>query len=225
MVSVQSETTEQSRAAEEVGKEGARNNSASSPAHPAGPPRVTWKKAWGHFRTVTHHRHLVRKGCWAVGLYWQGLVHDLSKYSPTEFRVGATYYQGTRSPNNAEREAVGYSSAWLHHKGRNRHHYEYWLDYSSRASGGINGSGIVPCRMPLRYVVEMLMDRIAACKTYHGDAYKDSDAWDYYAGGDTRRFLHPDTADLLERLLHMLAEEGEEKTFAYVRLLLKRGDY
>ena len=73
-------------------------------------------KAWQHFKTITHHRHLVRKECFRVGLYWQGLTHDLSKYSPTEFLVGAKYYQGTRSPNNAEREAIGYSTAWLHHK-------------------------------------------------------------------------------------------------------------
>ena len=61
-------------------------------------------KAWQHFKTITRHRWLVRQGCFAVGLYWQGLTHDLSKYSPTEFRVGARFYQGTRSPNAAERD-------------------------------------------------------------------------------------------------------------------------
>ena len=74
-------------------------------------------KAWQHFCTITHHKILVMKGCFRVGLYRQGLMHDLSKYGWTEFRVGAKYYQGTRSPNNAEREKLGYSSAWLHHKG------------------------------------------------------------------------------------------------------------
>ena len=75
---------------------------------------------WKHFKTITHHKILVAKGCFKVGLYKQGLLHDMSKYSPTEFWVGAKYYQGTRSPNNAEREDIGYSSAWLHHKGRNK---------------------------------------------------------------------------------------------------------
>ena len=69
-------------------------------------------KAWNHFCTITYHKYLVAKGCFAVGLYRQGLLHDLSKYSFTEFRVGAKYYQGTRSPNNAEKEDVGYYSAW-----------------------------------------------------------------------------------------------------------------
>ena len=86
-------------------------------------------KAWSHFKTITHHKILVAKGCFRIGLYRQGLLHDLSKYSPTEFRVGAKYYQGTRSPNNAEREEIGYSTAWMHHKGRHKHHYEYWKDY------------------------------------------------------------------------------------------------
>ena len=74
-------------------------------------------KAFAHFCTITKHKKLVLKECFRVGLYKQGLLHDMSKYSWTEFRVGCRYYQGTRSPNNAEREEKGYSSAWLHHKG------------------------------------------------------------------------------------------------------------
>ena len=103
-------------------------------------------KAWNHFKTITHHKWLVLQGCFRVGLYRQGLLHDLSKYSPTEFLVGARYWQGNRSPNNAEREQVGYSSAWLHHKGRNKHHYEYWIDYSTRDIEG----GMAPAPMPVR---------------------------------------------------------------------------
>ena len=47
--------------------------------------------AWKHFRTITYHKYLVMKGCFAVGLYRQGLTHDLSKYSPTEFLVGEIF--------------------------------------------------------------------------------------------------------------------------------------
>ena len=68
--------------------------------------------------------------CFQVGLYRQGLLHDLSKYSPKELLPGFRYFQGDRSPNDAERKAKGYSSAWLHHKGRNKHHLEYWIDYN-----------------------------------------------------------------------------------------------
>lgn len=187
---------------------------------------ITKEKALAHFKTITHHKKLVMEGCFAVGLYRQGLLHDLSKYSPTEFLIGAKYYQGTRSPNNAEREDIGYSSAWLHHKGRNRHHYEYWMDYNSRAAAtgpdGRISDAIIPAKMPGRYVVEMFMDRIAACKTYRGDAYTDADPWNYYEGGRAGDFMHPQTRALLEELLIMLRDEGEERTFAHIRRHLSK---
>ena len=170
-------------------------------------------KVWKHFKTVTYHRCLVMKGCFKVGLYKQGLLHDLSKYSPSEFLVGAKYYQGNRSPNNAEREAIGYSSAWLHHKGRNRHHYEYWIDYSTKEIAG----GMAPAPMPVKYVAEMLMDRIAACKVYNGAQYTDAAPLAYYSKGRENAFIHPQTKELLERLLNMLAEKGENETFSYIR--------
>ena len=87
--------------------------------------------AWHHFLTITHHKLVVMEGCFQVGLFKQGLLHDLSKYSWEEFKTGVKYYQGTRSPNAAEKEEKGYSSAWLHHKGRNKHHFEYWTDVST----------------------------------------------------------------------------------------------
>ena len=152
------------------------------------------------------------KECFRVGLYRQGICHDLSKYSWTEFRVGCRYYQGTRSPNNAEREERGYSSAWLHHKGRNRHHYEYWIDYSLDGSGTLTGM-----KMPVRYVVEMFLDRIAASKVYRGSEYTDRDPLEYYEKGKAHHILHLEVRELLERLLHMLADEGEEVTMDYIR--------
>lgn len=170
-------------------------------------------KAWNHFKTITYHKLLVMEGCFKVGLYWQGIIHDLSKYSPSEFIVGVRYWQGDRSPNNAEREKIGYSSAWLHHKGRNKHHYEYWMDYSTHDVEGT----IKPAPMPTRYVIEMFMDRIAACKVYHKDAYTDKDALLYYQSSKTPPPLHPKTKSQLEFLLQMLSDYGEEKTFRYIR--------
>lgn len=169
-----------------------------------------------HFKTITLHRRLVRQGCFAVGLYRQGLMHDLSKYSPSEFIVGARFYQGTRSPNNAEREKRGYSAAWLHHKGRNKHHYEYWIDYSSRLAEP-KLCGMLPAPMPVKYIVEMLMDRIAACKVYNGDAYTTSSPIEYYSRGMEPAPLHEKTKAILEMLLLMLSVWGEEKTFDFVR--------
>lgn len=177
-------------------------------------------KTWQHFRTITYHKYLVMKGCFRVGLYWQGLTHDLSKYEPAEFWVGAKYYQGTRSPNNAEREAKGYSAAWLHHKGRNRHHYEYWIDYSMKEIEG----GMQPAPMPVRYVIEMFMDRIAASKVYNKGHYTDQHPLQYFRSGKNVNLIHPKTYRQLEILLTMLAEYGEDYTFSYIknRILKKR---
>ncbi len=147
-----------------------------------------------------------------MGLYRQGLLHDLSKYSWTEFRVGCRYYQGTRSPNNAEREELGYSLAWLHHKGRNKHHYEYWIDY-----GIGNGARMTGMKMPVNYVVEMFLDRVAASKIYRGADYSDRDPLDYYLKGKGEYMMHPQTEALRERLLRMLAEKGERETFSFVK--------
>ncbi len=169
-------------------------------------------KWFRHLKTINHHKRLVMQLCFRVGLYRQGLLHDMSKYSPTEFLVGAKYYQGTRSPNDAEREEKGYTSAWLHHKGRNKHHLEYWIDY------GLNeGHMMEGMKMPVKYVVEMFCDRVAACKNYKGKNYTDSDAYDYFMKSRSHYIIHPETAALLEKLLKKLKDDGEEKTVDYIR--------
>ena len=145
----------------------------------------------------------------------QGLTHDLSKFSPVEFAAGARYYQGNRSPNEIERREKGYSAAWLHHKGRNRHHLEYWIDYAA------DGSGMCGMKMPLKYVLEMFCDRVAASKTYRGAAYRDSDPYDYYARSVDHYIIHPETAQTLEYLLRVLRDEGEDRAFAEARRMLR----
>lgn len=169
-------------------------------------------KVWKHLKTINHHKMLVMKGCFRLGLYKQGILHDLSKYSPSEFIVGCRYYQGNRSPNNAERENIGYSSAWLHHKGRNKHHYEYWMDY-----GGDGAKMIQGMRMPNKYVVEMFVDRIAASKNYKKEQYTDRSPLEYYEFGKGHYIMHPEVETLLVLLLDKLAKDGETKTFEYIK--------
>ena len=168
-------------------------------------------KAWRHFKTITHHKFLVMGGCFKVGLYWQGLTHDLSKYSPAEFLTGVKFYQGNRSPNAAEREVKGYSEAWMHHKGRNKHHYEYWTDLS------LETRKYESCHMPRKYLVEMVMDRRAACMTYQGKNYTAASALNYYLGSKERYLMHPETQRELEYILTMLRDRGEKETFRYLR--------
>ena len=173
-------------------------------------------RPFAHFYTVTKHRHRVIAHCFRAGIGWQGLFHDLSKYSPTEFLPGARYYQGTRSPTERERELFGYSAAWMHHKGRNRHHYEYWVDLNMQTKR------YKPVPMPVRYVKEMFCDRVAASKIYQGKNYTDSSALDYYLRGRARDKMHPATADQLEEWLIMLKEKGEKETFRHIRKMANR---
>ncbi len=150
-----------------------------------------------------------------AGILWQGLFHDLSKYSPSEFWVGARFYSGDKSPNEKEREVYGYSTAWLHHKGRNRHHFEYWCDYDMKTHE------FLPVPMPKKYIAEMFCDRVAASKIYQGETYTDKHPLAYFNRGTVRRPIHPDTSAILEDLLRTLAEEGEVAAFKKVRKMVK----
>ena len=167
---------------------------------------------WGHLKTVNRHRALVRKHCFRLGLYWQGLTHDLSKYSPVEFWPGVKYFQGDHSPNDQQRREEGYSAAWLHHKGRNKHHLEYWIDYAPEQGYRMGGM-----EMPVRYVAEMFCDRVAASQTYLKEKYTDASPWEYYERSRDHYLLHPNTQSLLEKLLLMLRDQGEEAALAYIR--------
>lgn len=166
---------------------------------------------WKHFKTITKHRWLVRKHCFSVGLYWRGLVHDLSKYSPAEFFSGAKYYQGTRSPNSRQREEIGYSTAWMHHKGRNKHHFEYWTDLD------LVSKRYEPVPMPRVFLTEMVMDRIAACKTYQGKDYTDASALIYFDKSAEKKLMHEQTRQELGYILTMLRDHGQKETFRYLR--------
>ncbi len=174
-------------------------------------------KPWQHFKTITRHRMIVLAGCFRVGLYAQGLTHDLSKYSPTEFHNGAKYYQGVCSPNNAERMDKGYSEAWMHHKGRNRHHFEYWTDINPETHR------YEPVPMPRKYLAEMVMDRRAACMVYWGERYTQSSPLEYLKNSREQARIHPQTRRELEYLLTMLAERGEKETFSYIRNSVLKG--
>lgn len=118
------------------------------------------KNFFGHLKTVIKHRWFVFLHCYYAGIPLQGLIHDLSKFSPVEFFEGVKYYQGDKSPINACKEANGYSMAWFHHKGRNKHHFEYWIDYMDDGGKSI--------QMPYKYALELICDFLGAGKAYNG---------------------------------------------------------
>lgn len=147
--------------------------------------------------------------CFKMGLFKQGLLHDLSKYSPTEFIPGVKYYQGYRSPIDAEKEDLGCSFGWLHHKGRNTHHFEYWIDK--------NKEGLYCHKIPTKYVLEMVCDRIAACQTYQKENYTDSAAYDYFMKGSDRLFMNQATAAQLQSYLLLVKEKGIDNAFSELK--------
>ncbi|MEF9961345.1 MAG: DUF5662 family protein [Erysipelotrichaceae bacterium] len=166
-------------------------------------------KLVGHFMTITKHKIAVTKLCFRCGLIKQGILHDLSKYSWVEFSAGVKYYQGNRSPIDAQKEAIGYSLGWLHHKGRNKHHWEYWLDNAQ--------DGIKPIEMPVNYVVEMFCDRVAASRIYQKENYNDSSALNYYLNGINHIVMHEKTKQLILDLLQHVSDHGLDSTILYIR--------
>ena len=167
-----------------------------------------------HLHTVNTHRFLVCRFCFMMGLYRQGLLHDLSKYSPVEFWPGVRYFQGNRSPIDAERKEKGYSLGWLHHKGHNRHHWQYWMDQK-------NGNQVYFIDPPIRYVKEMVADRIAACMVYQKENYHPSSALEFLHKSRETPLIPQKTREKLEEYLTIVAENDLRTALHIIRGLDK----
>ena len=175
-----------------------------------------FQRFWGHLRTVQKHRKAVRKLLFKCGLYWQGLTHDLSKYSPTEFWLGVKYFTGTASPHVQERKETGYSEAWLHHHNRNKHHAEYWVDIVDGKSVHIG--------MPYNYLIEMVCDRVAASKTYLKDKYTDEAPLAYYNAHTDENEFAEETREELEAMLEFIAVRGLDAFLYKARIILGKDE-
>ena len=173
-------------------------------------------KYWKHFKVVTKHKWYVFKECAACGIFWRGVLHDLSKFSPAEFVSSAKYFQGTRSPISAEKEELGYSYAWLHHKGHNKHHWEYWVDYDSEGK-------VVPAKIPAKYVVEMCCDWIGAGKAYTSEEWTPDSMWNYYWKVRPGRHFNLETEKVILELMSCLLEHGLDSFHKQCKALLKTG--
>lgn len=169
------------------------------------------KYMWKHLKNVTKHRWVVMRQCAKCGYFWQGLVHDLSKLSRAEFASSARYFQGNRSPIEAEKAARGYSKAWLHHKGRNPHHWEYWTDFDE------TDGHVIANKIPYRYVVEMVCDWIGAGMVYSQGKWTQSDPLDYYDKVRKGRHLHEETELLLRFFLEVIKDYGLDKFYEVAR--------
>ena len=175
-------------------------------------------KAWRHLKTVMKHKAVVYKECKACGIWWQGVTHDLSKFSITEFLPSAKYFQGDKSPIDAEKAKVGYSMAWLHHKGLNKHHWEWWIDFDK------NGS-VITNRIPKKYVVEMMCDWIGAGKAYSKEKWTQAEPLEYFKKVEHGRHFHPETKNVIYRFLEVIRDYGLDDFHKIAKQWLKAKEF
>ena len=160
-------------------------------------------KFFKHFHTVNKHRFLVFKLCLKAGIPYRGLVHDLSKYSPTEFLESVRFYTGDKSPIMGAKNKYGYSKAWLHHFGRNKHHFEYWYDPSSPVKTPI---------IPYKYTVEMICDNLAAGLTYQGKNWIKEYQLEYFNNCVNTELINDKIVNVLKDTYIQVANRGINKT-------------
>ncbi len=161
--------------------------------------KITLKNFFRHLHTINYHRMKVFLLCCKAGIPWRGFVHDLSKYNPVEFFEGVKYFSGNRSPINNCKEVNGYSKAWLHHRGRNKHHYEYWYDYETILKAPI---------IPYKYFVEMVCDSMAAGIVYQGKKWTKDYQLKYFLKTKDIAKLNPKMEKLLIRIYTDISKEG-----------------
>lgn len=161
------------------------------------------KKVAKHLALITHHKWVVFKLCCKIGEPWRGFWHDMSKYTPTEFRESCKYYVGTHSPITEAKKAKGYSEAWLHHKGRNKHHAEYWVDHTA--------PDVTPI-IPYHYAAEMICDKIAAGIVYQGENWTKEYELSYWEREKKTIQINDKMKQFINAIFIQLAEEGIDKT-------------
>jgi hypothetical protein len=154
-------------------------------------------KYWRHFKTITIHKWYVMIACFKSGLFLQGILHDLSKYSFVEFFTSARYFQGDKSPVDAKK----YSLAWQNHKAKNKHHWHYWTDFK-------NGE-LVILKMPPKYVAEMLCDWVGAGKAYNKGKWTIDSFKNWYAQNRDAYYLHASTKAYIDMLVKHVQNEKD----------------
>lgn len=160
-------------------------------------------KLFKHIKLVMKHKWIVFKLCCKIGVHWRGFMHDWSKFSPTEFFESVKYYNGHKSPIQVCKADKGYSEAWLHHKGRNKHHPEYWIDMSLPEKAVI---------MPYKYAAEMICDKLAAGIVYSGKDWTPNTQIEYYRKERKLNLTHPQIDKFMMAVFAQVSKEGLDKT-------------
>jgi hypothetical protein len=147
---------------------------------------------------LCRHKWFVFVECCKLGIPWRGLLHDMSKFSPAEFKAYMEYFYGTPKFKNE----VEFKNAWELHLKRNKHHWNYWVSkVQVNTIDDLNRFEehywLMPKEMPEVYVKEMVADWVGAGKAIHG--YNDIQEW--YAKNKSLMTLNYFTTKLVEKLL------------------------
>ena len=165
---------------------------------------ITMNKFLGHLHTINKHRFLVFKLSIKAGIPIRGLMHDLSKYSLVEFTEGVKYYtDGMKSTISTCKKLNGYSNSWLHHKGRNKHHFEYWYDFNAPIKASI---------IPYKYFVELICDNIAASLTYNKNNWNNSNPLNYFLNRKDLDYINDDIKKVIIEIYTHLKDFGINNT-------------
>lgn len=171
-------------------------------------------KAIKHFIKICKHKYWVGYYCFKFGIPWRGIKHDMSKFSPIEFFESVKYYQGSSSPIDACKKVNGWSKAWQHHKGRNDHHYEYFVDNLDNGGTAI--------QMPFECALELVADYLGAGRAYMGKdfTYKKEYEW-WLKKKEKPLLMHPQTKEFIEWSLNCMQNENardqaDKKFFKFI---------
>jgi len=163
------------------------------------------RRHWAYGRSFLRHKWFVFLECCRLGIPLQGIVHDWTKFLPSEWGPYARFFYEPDGTPRQRRDETGYYKptdtgdaafdfAWFLHLKRNRHHWQWWILPE-------DGGGLKVLEMPDRYRKEMLADWRGAGKAY---GTPDTAAW--YLANSEKMLLHPDTRGWIERELELTEE-------------------
>lgn len=158
---------------------------------------IPWRRHVSYFKYIMRHKWYVFVATRQTRCsLWRGLVHDLSKFRPSEwFPYANTFYDDLGGKRYSETD--DFNMAWLHHQRRNLHHWQYWILKMDRGEEK-------RLKMPEKYVREMIADWMGAGRAITGkwEVYE----W-YQKNKDTIK-LHPDTREMVDSMLSILKFYG-----------------
>jgi len=154
-----------------------------------------------YLRYLIRHKWFVFLECVRVGLWWRGLIHDWSKFLPSEFLPYANHFG---NGIQAGRDKTGYYKptdtgdpafdfAWFLHQKRNCHHWQWWVFPEDE-------SGVKVLPMSEKSRLEMLCDWRGA-----GRAQGTPNVRKWYAANGYKLQLHAETRAKVEAELGVAA--------------------